>query len=262
MGGGGKIPDAWDDDWVDKADSSVAPEPSPKPAKLSKAERRAMQAEFNRQLWEDARERPSNNFFLNAQAEIPLKAEFKPAVKVLSRKPPATTTASQGSADRISQLAIDDEEDDDNDEEGSGVKKNTTTFQERQLKAQKEREEKLRKYEEARQRLFGSDGTSSAKHSARSSPKPKADSDEKSQTRNRGGREVRPNSSGSGAARQLFDPNYNVKPDSFASQKKNKTPVSSGRSTPSEQQPIRNSRGPDGSGRGGFGFMPRGGRMT
>lgn len=74
MGGGGKIPDAWDDDWVDKADvgflrrprplssclsrsnsqSSVASEPSPKPAKLSKAERRARQAEFNRQLWEDA----------------------------------------------------------------------------------------------------------------------------------------------------------------------------------------------------------------
>ncbi|KAI4164690.1 MAG: hypothetical protein LQ342_001665 [Letrouitia transgressa] len=261
MGGGGKIPDAWDDDWVDKADSSVASEPSPKPAKLSKAERRARQAEFNRQLWEDA-ERPSNNFFLNAQAEIPLKAEFKPAVKVLSRKPPAATTASQDSVDGISQLAIDDEEDDDNDEENGGFKKNATTFQERQLKAQKEREEKLRKYEEARQRLFGPDGTSSAKSSTRSSPKPKADGDEKSQTRSRAGREVRPTSSGSGAARQLFDPNYNVKPDSYVSQKKNKTPVSSGRSTPSEQQPIRNSRGPDGSGRGGFGFMPRGGRVT
>ena len=72
MSTGGKVPDAWDDDWVAKADvripvyasnhlanhsqqtSAVTPEPAPVSKKLSKAERRAKQAEFNRQLWEDA----------------------------------------------------------------------------------------------------------------------------------------------------------------------------------------------------------------
>lgn len=71
--GGGKVPDAWDDDWIEKADvrsssqppisyvdgescQSPAPanEAAPKPVKLSKAERRAKQAEFNRQIWQDA----------------------------------------------------------------------------------------------------------------------------------------------------------------------------------------------------------------
>ena len=69
----GGVPDAWDDDWVSKADvhylRSLCPEtgadilqksptasaPVPvKPAKLTKAEKRAQQAEFNRQLWEEA----------------------------------------------------------------------------------------------------------------------------------------------------------------------------------------------------------------
>lgn len=74
MSPGGKVPDAWDDDWVSKADvsnrkivllafsrshlfqnSSTAPlDPLPSSTKLTKAERRAKQAELNRKLWEDA----------------------------------------------------------------------------------------------------------------------------------------------------------------------------------------------------------------
>lgn len=72
MSTGGEVPDAWDDDWVEKADvrfpvcisdrlanpshqtSTAPPEPPVVSKKLSKAERRAKQAEFNRQLWEDA----------------------------------------------------------------------------------------------------------------------------------------------------------------------------------------------------------------
>ena len=63
--------DAWEDDWIQKPDvrwsfqfrkeqpNSVQSKPSTPgnktPAtKLSKAEKRAKQAEFNRQLWEDA----------------------------------------------------------------------------------------------------------------------------------------------------------------------------------------------------------------
>ena len=72
MSSGGKVPDAWDDDWVEKADvglhvpsldnpvhriqqtTATTPDPTPINKKLTKAERRAKQAEFNRQLWEDA----------------------------------------------------------------------------------------------------------------------------------------------------------------------------------------------------------------
>ena len=64
--------DAWDDDWINKADvcafsfesygltnklhqsKPATPDPAPASTKLSKAERRAKQAEFNRQIWEDA----------------------------------------------------------------------------------------------------------------------------------------------------------------------------------------------------------------
>lgn len=74
MGPSGKVPDAWDDDWVSKADvgrrkivfiafsrsqlfqnsSTAALDPLPSSTKLTKAERRAKQAELNRKLWEDA----------------------------------------------------------------------------------------------------------------------------------------------------------------------------------------------------------------
>ena len=74
MSSKGKVPDAWDDDdWIKKADVSsssqsdiylksdpkekteeTVKEPEAKPKKLTKAERRAQQAEFNRQLWQEA----------------------------------------------------------------------------------------------------------------------------------------------------------------------------------------------------------------
>ena len=66
----GVVSDAWDDDWVSKADVSVkldaqnksdtpqqpslSSEPPPTGTRISKAERRAKQAELNRKLWEEA----------------------------------------------------------------------------------------------------------------------------------------------------------------------------------------------------------------
>lgn len=67
----GALADAWDDDWESLADvqirhlhiltctdvrqkeEDVKPEPA-KPVKMSKAERRAQHAQFNRELWESA----------------------------------------------------------------------------------------------------------------------------------------------------------------------------------------------------------------
>lgn len=242
------MPDAWDDDWIAKADTSVAKSQSvPSSTKVSKAERRAKQAEFNRQIWEDA-EDPQDNFFLKSRDIVPLKSEFKPAMQVLSRKPKPKLTPGGDPSLGIGQLGIEDDEDSEGD-----AKKNTLTPQERQEKAAREREEKQKKYEEVRQKLFGSEGpqTPSSASSA------KKDGNSRNQSRNnKTARDSRSSSSASNNIRQLYDPNDTGKPGASSVLKKETS------AAPNEVQPIRNPKAPDNSGRGGFGFVPRGGRPT
>ena len=160
----------------------------------------------------------------------------------------------------VEQLSI---EDDDEDEEI--LKSRPLTAEERQLNAQREREEKQKRYDEARERLFGPSGVSSGATSPRSSTPIARGSAERGRGRGRGtpvreqkeSRESRPGSANSGKVKQLFDPNYTAKPDSIYSQKRE-----SETSTESsvQDQIIRSPRGPDGSGRGGMGFVNRGGK--
>ncbi|KAI4118033.1 MAG: hypothetical protein LQ345_001833 [Seirophora villosa] len=251
--GGGKVPDAWDDDWIEKADSPApANETGSKPVKLSKAERRAKQAEFNRQIWEDA-EAPNQSFFLSTRTEVPLKSEFKPAMKVLSRKP-ETASGALGPG----QLSLDNEDQDEDNDEG---KARPLTAEERQLKTQQEREEKQKKYEEARQRLFGVSHASTSKPSGSTTPpRQKANGEVRGSSRTRGTRDPRHLSSSgaaAGPARQLYDPSYSAKVDATFPKKRDETFDAF-----EQQQPIRAPRGPDGSGRGGFGFAPRGGNLS
>lgn len=247
------MPDAWDDDWIAKADSSTSkPQPSPSVAKISKAERRAKQAEFNRQLWQDA-EDPQDNFFLKTRNVVPLKSEFKPAMQVLSRKPAVKPAAGIDPATGLAQLSVEEDDDDEDD-----AKKTALTLQERQEKAQREREEKQRKYEEVRQKLFGTEEASTSSKTGSVSPA-KNNGNSRNQSRNKAARDSRPSSSASNrtaGTRQLYDPNDSGKPGTSSVLKK-ETKV-----TPNEIQPIRNPRNPDDSGRGGFGFAPRGGRTA
>ncbi|KAL8998019.1 MAG: hypothetical protein Q9169_002859 [Polycauliona sp. 2 TL-2023] len=228
-----------------------------KPAKISKAERRAKQAEFNRQLWEDAGAQ-NQNFFLNSRTDVPLKSEFKPTMQVLSRKPAKPNSTSTVAAG-LGLLSVDDDDDDEEDE----AKTRVLTAEERQLKAQKEREEKQKKYDVARQRILGDGSAAAGKLSGHTTPtRGKVNGGSRGPSKSKAAAEARnptPSGAGSGPPRQLYDPNYTAKPDTVFAQKES-TPNGSGRSTPIEQQPIRNPRGPDGSGRGGFGFAPRGGR--
>lgn len=249
-----KVPDAWDDDWVENADSApVVPEPAPTNKKLSKAERRAKQAEFNRQLW-DAAEAPEGSYYIHTRDDVPLKTEFKPAMKVLSRKPPSKSATSD-IASGIERLDLEDDDDDDDEMDG---KKATMTLEERQAKAQRDREEKQRKYEEVRQRLFGNDNSTGQTSPGNGTGGSQKDTGSRRQSRNRGSAaDGRPLSSTGNKSRQLYDPDYTVKAGSTYIQKK-EGQVASGRSTPSEQVPIRSPKGPDGSGRGGFGFVHRG----
>jgi hypothetical protein len=155
---------------------------------------------------------------------------------------------------------------DDGDEE---VEQKTAqpTAEELRAKAQREREEKQRRYEEARARIMGTPSGGSTPGTV--TPPSTGDSESRSgrgRGRGRGGvsrgadMDVR-RSESRGGNKELFDPNYTAKPISL--QKRNGEGSRSGRSTPREEdQIIRSPRGPDGSGRGGFGFSKRGGKQV
>jgi hypothetical protein len=188
-------------------------------------------------------------------------------MKVLSRKPPpkvpdATSAMANASLD------------DDPDSEEEDRRRAEKEFAERQIRAQREREEKQRKYQEVRDRLFGTAASTPGDDQSRSSSVNEAGgSRNSSRGKGRGGGKgprvdadatieekpiARPNSS----RKQLFDPTYSAKPNSTYLQRKEKESLESGgsgTSTPVEEKGIiRSPRGPDSSGRGGFGFAPRG----
>lgn len=173
------------------------------------------------------------NYFLKTQGVVPLKSEFKPTMKVLSRKP-----ASAG----VAQLGLnDDDEDDDS-------SKTAMTPEERKQKAQKEREEKQRAYEERRRELFGKDSTPSTSSNSRKGASPR------NQSRNNRNNDSRPSSSASSRVRQLFDPNESAKPENLRPQKRE--------SQLREIHPIREPRAPDGDGSAGFGAPRRDDQST
>ncbi|KAL4782829.1 hypothetical protein BJX76DRAFT_358547 [Aspergillus varians] len=262
--------DAWEEDWesqADKLDGQPTPPPPEKKvsSKVSKAQRRAQQMEFNRQLWAEA-ESPQTFHFYEAASDVPLKQEFKPTVTVLSRNPQIATRKSASAAGAIAAgFGRLDLNADDSDEE----KQPEPTPEERQAMALKNREEKQRKYEEARERLFG---TPSAPTSGASSPRsetpPKAEGRGKGRARGNGrdnnnNRERRDQSAAfvppvaaaaSGRSKQLYDPDSQSRPNSSYGRRDWQQ---SGERSQSDQpqspcQPIRSPRGPDSSGRGGF----------
>ena len=202
-------------------------------------------------------EAPKDPYFVQTRDDVPFKAEFKPAVKVLSRKPTPAVVSGTGSPG-LDKLNIEDDEDDDEDE----LVKKPMSMEERRLKAQHDREEKQRKYEEARQRLFGTADTMNSMDTSTDNTVPPARSTGESRTRGktRGGRESRQTFAQGNKTRQLYDSNYTAKPESVSIQKKEEEAQSVGSDSfvPNEIQPIRAPRGPDGSGRGGFGFATRG----
>ncbi|KAF2422365.1 hypothetical protein EJ08DRAFT_664839 [Tothia fuscella] len=258
----GAVPDAWDDDWEAQADKIAAdPQPQAEPVKLTHAERKAMHAETNKQIWEAA-ETPNRPIFLQARSAVPPIADFKPTMKVLARKPPpkvATTTAA------MANTSIEDDPDSEEEER----RRKAADFAERSARAQREREEKQRKYQEVRDRLFGSipttGSTSGGDQSRSSSTNENGKDGGRNSSRGKGRRGKNNNIEAEAgedsparpsiSRKQLYDPGYTPKPNSTFLQKREGV---SGTTTPSEEKPLRAPRGPDGSGRGGHGFAPRG----
>ncbi|KAL2823884.1 hypothetical protein BDW59DRAFT_162853 [Aspergillus cavernicola] len=255
--------DAWGEDWESQADKLDA-EPAPPPqevkkvsSKVTKAQRRAQQMEFNRQLWAEA-EQPQTFHFYEAASDVPLKQEFKPTVTVLSRNP---QVANRQSSSAVGAAAAGFRRLDLNADDSDDEKPPEPTPEERQAMALRNREEKQRKYEEVRERLFG---TPSAPTSGASSPRsatpPKPEGRGKGRSRgigrdnNNNNWDKRDQSAASGKSKQLYDPGSPSRPNSsYARKDKQQSSEMSQSDQPqSPRQPIRNPRGPDSSGRGGF----------
>lgn len=195
--------------------------------------------------------------FVEATNNVPLSSGFKPQVKVLSRKP---VIAKRDPASGMSQLSIDDDDDD------AASKEPTLSAEEIRAKQRKDREEKQRRYDEARAKIFGE----SAPSSRGSSPGISGTTTPPRQDSRRGGRGGRGGARGGGyqqqqqqqgvepqtrspGPRELYDPNYASRDGSQRRQDDTNARQKD------EGAPIRAPRGPDASGRGGFGFARRGG---
>ena len=209
---------------------------------------------------------------------MPLTSNFKPQVKVLSRKP---VLAKRNPATGLSQLTLDDD-----DEPKHDAKETQPTPEEIKAKQKRDLEERQKRYDEARAKIFGESASSSRGSSPGTGTvtPPRSDSRTGGQGRARGGvgRGGQRSNNGSSSNlpdtrqrqsnqpqardRELYDPNYAPRADSSASRRadgsssgRGATPLRDGTSTPpQQQQAIRSPRGPDGSGRGGFGFAKRG----
>ncbi|KAI6708457.1 hypothetical protein PZA11_001209 [Diplocarpon coronariae] len=272
------VPDAWDDDWESQADRADAVPKTTKAedeVKLTKAERLALHKQSQKKLWETAydspdqtmppaqrptgpcadevcSEEPETPYFLAAREAVPLTQEFKPALKVLSRKPTPNRVQKIDPLTGLAKMTIEDDDDDDE------VKRDLRTPEELRLQAQRNREEKQRIYNEARARILGTPSGSSTP-GAIASPTEEGRAG-RGRGRGRGagrGETSRPQSQS--GPKDLYDPNYTPKPGATI-QKRTGEPPRTGRSTPKdEDHVIRAPRGPDGSGRG---FAHRGGRTS
>ncbi|KAL9108863.1 MAG: hypothetical protein Q9227_006394 [Pyrenula ochraceoflavens] len=268
------VPNAWDDEWETQAETrqtSEAAVTNPKKisSRASKAQRRAQQAEFNRQLWAEA-EGPRETFhFLETRpgSNVPLRSDFKPAPVLLSRKGPPKSQSPAPPTNGIKDLSVEPDDEDPSDEEEN---KTTLTLQERQVRAAKEREEKQRRYEERREELFGPKRTMSGSTTPADATPPGSRSG--TPGRGRGGKPrnagSRPSSAIANAAqdirnleaqaillnkdssKELYDQDYSARPDSSQFRRKEGNIEKQDRSI----RPSRTPRGPDGS---GFGFAPR-----
>ena len=233
------------------------------------------------------RDSPETFHFVEANNNVPLQSSFKPQVKVLSRKP---MIAKRDPATGISQLALEDEDD----EDGAAKKEAQPTSEEIKARQRREREEKQRRYEEARAKIFGESAPSSGASSPSGTvtpPRSEGQHTQRGRGRGRGGGRInnssnnnnnngnnnsnnnsslnqseprqqdnrRQNNAGS-LARELYDPSYSTKPDYSQTRSQGDAPtrISTPRNEQQQQQAIRSPRGPDGSGMGGFGFARRG----
>jgi hypothetical protein len=213
-------------------------------------------------------EAPDEPLYLPTTNAIPLATGFKPALKVLSRKPAPKMVTKKDPVTGLEHLTLED------DEEEEEVKAQPTP-EEIKARLQREREEKQRRYDEARAKIFGESKSSSPRsgspRSGTLTPPQQTEgrSNHRNRSRGRGGggsssrnaearsSETRVDAAGKkpAAPRELYDPKYVPKPGVIL--QKRAGDVTRTQSPRQDDQVIRAPRGPDASGRGGFGFGRR-----
>jgi hypothetical protein len=176
-------------------------------------------------------------------------------MRVLSRKPPPSVAQSNSAAGGGKNASFDETADSEEEER----KKASESLAERTARAKREREEKQRKYEIARERLFGSQSPSVEGDHHRSNSKGRTPFTKGKTDRAAEGSSSADQSPNRGAKpkRQLYDPSYSAKPNSTYLQKRENTTSISSSHSADPSQPIRAPRGPDPGSRG-FGLAARG----
>ena len=231
------------------------------------------------------REGPQDtNYFLESRnVQVPLRSDFKPPPILLSRKGPVQPSPKPKTlVENVAGLDLRDRPESSSDEDdANGTKKLTPG--ELAVQQAKEREERQRRYDERRQELFGSANMTTVSNSTQrpksnnpsghSSPQNLTPPHSRSATPNRArGRGTGSAARGRGVSsglfsasnhhkqppqnQQLYEPSYSPKPDSIYLQRREAGIQKSARQA--EIHPVREPRGPDGSGPGGNGFAPRG----
>ena len=263
------VPDAWDDDWSNTADvhlssllnfSNLSQTAQPAESKnlstkQTKAQKRAAQAEFNRQIWAEAETPQETNYFLESRNVVPLRQEFKAPPMLLSRKGPIVQKAPK-SLNAIGDLSIKDKEESSEDEDEAVAQ--AKALEAAKILAAKEREEKQKKYEERRLELFGPGQQKSGGSSPNLTPpgsRSATPRGRRGRGRGHGRKESQLQNQNQGQDlqqesvqqfKEVYDPGYAPKPAMLRREPQNK-----------DLQPIREPKAPDGSGRGGAGFVQR-----
>lgn len=200
--------------------------------------------------------------FVAANNKLPLTSSFKPQLKVLSRRP---LIAKRDPVTGLSQLTVDDEPDE-------NIKPVPLSVEEMRAKQKKDLEEKQRKYDEARAKIFGESAPSSGRSSPGTVTPPRVDGRSRgaqARSRGRGGsgrgsdnkqyiETRRANNSIAGSSgRELYDPDHLPKPSGLLARQDGHATSSPSAKAQDLITPIRTPKGPDGSGRGGRGFTRR-----
>ncbi|XWW92315.1 hypothetical protein V2A60_000238 [Cordyceps javanica] len=281
---------------ADRAAKEEAENPTPAPPVLTKAERLEAHTKSNRKLWEAA-ETNETFHYVEATNTVPLAATFKPQVKVLSRKPVIAKRGDASGALARLGLGNDDDDDDEAKKEVQLSPEQVRAKQkrEREEKQRKYDETRAKIFGESAPSSRGSSpglgggsggGTTTPPRPADSRSQQPHQQHQQGRGRGRGGgrgadnargqfesRRAPPSQPGTGG--RLYDPNYSPKPDAgFQRRDEVASNVARGggsggggstSSTSSTKQqardegmPVRAPRGPDGTGRGGFGFARRG----
>jgi len=215
------------------------------------------------------------NYFLESRNVVPLRQEFKAPPTLLSRKGPIVQKPRANIEAGLEGLKLKDQGESSEDEDDAVAQQNA--LRDAKVQAAKDREEKQRKYEERRLELFGptsSSGNGNSRGalpnnpSGGSTPTNLTPPGSRSSTPHRGGKRGRGRGNPSGQnsprlqqpqyqqyqqqqLREVYDPGYAAKPNSTYLTRR----AQGHESLNKEIQPIREPKAPDGSGRGGAGFV-------